>query len=286
MSKNSNLNRARKAKNDEYFTTSTSIEEELKHYKNHFKNKIILCNANDDEDSEFWKYFKALFIHLKLKKLIAISYGNDANAFEFDGNKVVTNKLEGNGSFDSSEVIQYLNEADVVVTNPPFSLLKFFLPQLMEFNKKFLIIGPLHSISVKYMFKYITAGKVWLGNTRPKEFLKMDRITTESFGNAHWFTNLDYKRRHQDLTLYKEYNNEFYPKYDDYDAIEVDKVKNIPKDYFEKMGVPLSFISGWNPDQFKIIDVLSPCIKIKNPNSGLKKPILKKKFKRLIIKRR
>lgn len=278
--KNSNLSKAKKEKNDEFYTKLTDIENELYHYWPHFKGKTIYCNCDDAKASKFFFYFSRQFEHLGLKKLITTSYNENGHGsvliYEGDknGNRIVEDseievrELKGNGDFRSPECIEFLKEADIVVTNPPFSEIRDFIAQLMEYNKQFLFIGPMNIITYKEVFPLIKENKMWLGYTNPKEFI-VNKITNKNcytnengqimakFGNIKWFTNLDIKKRHEDIILWKKYTPEEYPKYDNYDAINVDKVSQIPMDYDGIMGVPITFIDQYNPSQFKIIDALN-----------------------------
>ena len=254
MSANTNLRNAKRAKNDEFYTMLSDIENELKHYRDHFKGKVIYCNCDNPEWSNFWNYFYLNFEPLGLKKLIATFYDKDNPVYkaEYDGKEVVKTPLEGNGDFRSAECIECLEEADIVVTNSPFSLFREFIGQLMEYGKKFLIIGNENAITYKEFFPLLKDNKVWKGFNHVKEFRQPDG-TTKKFGNIAWFTNLDIKKRHEELILYKRYNPEEYPKYDNYDAINVDKVVEIPMDYEGVMGVPVSFFDKYCPEQFEII---------------------------------
>ena len=248
-----NLHKAKAVKDNEFFTRAVDIQKELQHYWKHFKNKIILLNCNDDEDSEFWKYFKALFKVIELKKLIAISYGDNATVFEYDGKEIKRTKLQGDGDFNSNECIKYLQIADVVVTNPPFSLLREYIDQLVEFNKNFIIIGPLTAIGYKDIFAHIKNNKIWIGFSNVGMKFKTKNGIIKKLIPALWYTNLDHEKRHHKLILYKTYNSREYPKFVNYNAININRTKDIPKDYYEEMGVPISFLLKWNPEQFKII---------------------------------
>lgn len=264
--KNSNLSKAKKEKNDEFYTKLTDIENELYHYWPHFKGKTIYCNCDDAKASKFFFYFSRQFEHLGLKKLITTSYNENGHGsvliYEGDknGNRIVEDseievrELKGNGDFRSPECIEFLKEADIVVTNPPFSLFREFIGQLIEYNKQFLVIGNKNAITYKEIFPLFKENKMWLGYMQPKEFiLPNGDLTNKVQGLTRWFTNLDIKKRHEDIILWKEYNAEEYPKYDNYDAINVDKVSQIPKNYNGVMGVPITFIDQYNPRQFKII---------------------------------
>jgi len=272
---NKSLHRANISKNDEFYTQLTDIEKELQYYKEYFKNKIIFCNCDDPEESNFWKYFSLNFEFLKLKKLIATHFGNGKPSYKLeivkdinkDGkiNKLDTTKtkLKQNGDFRSPECIEILKEADIVVTNPPFSLFREYIAQLIGYNKKFIIIGNQNAISYKEVFKIIKENKIWLGINHPKKFkvpisyengIKDENgINWQSLGNVCWFTNLEIKKRHEDLILYKKYNPKDYQEYENYKAINVDKINDIPMDYKGVIGVPVTFLDKYNPEQFEII---------------------------------
>lgn len=262
--KNSNLHKAKTEKNDEFYTMLTDIEKELSHYKKHFKNKIVFCNCDDPEESNFWNYFALNFEFLGLKKLISTHYEQGRPSYKLeiikdvnkDGkiNKLDTIKtpLKQNGDFRSEEAVELLKECDIVVTNPPFSLFREYIDLLVQHKKKFLVVGNNNSITYKECFKLIKDGKMWLGVNFIKNFVQPDK-SIKTFGNICWFTNLDHKKRNEEIILYKNYNKKDYPKYDNYDAINVDKVKDIPCDYDGVMGVPITFLSQFNPKQFEII---------------------------------
>ncbi len=298
MSLNKNLHQAKREKNDEFYTQLTDIEKELHHYSQHFRDKTVYCNCDDSKASQFFQYFWKKFRSLGLKKLVTTCYkNNDPESFSLhmskdsaglsvskNGGRRVSHELlgtedfplKGDGDFRSEECIEILKQADIVVTNPPFSLLREYVAQLMEYDKRFLIVGNMNAISYKEIFPLIQSNKMWLGIT-PKgrdmlfdvrseyaEELKatkkegsayriVEGVIKGRLGNAAWFTNLDHKRRHEPLILYKRYNSEDYPVYDNYDAINVDKTKDIPKDYDGAMGVPISFLDKYNPEQFEIL---------------------------------
>ena len=259
---------AKREKNDEFYTQFEDIEKELIYYKKQFKDKVIYCNCDNPHESNFFKYFIENFNDLGIKKLIATNYKsqyipvaykaeivevkNTDKVFENPKNKLTT--LKGNGDFRSDECIELLKEADIVVTNPPFSLFREYVAQLMEYKKKFLIIGNKNALTYKEIFPLIKENKIWIGFNSPNEFIRPNgTITKNVAGLTRWFTNLEVSKRHENLTLYKKYNPEEYPKYDNYDAIEVSKVAEIPYDYEGAMGVPITFIDKYNPEQFEII---------------------------------
>ncbi len=267
---NKNLHKAKENKKDEFYTQLYDIERELSHYKEHFKDKIILCNCDDPEESNFWKYFSLKFNSLGLKKLIATHYGNGKPSYKLEktNGDTIKTPLKQNGDFRSPECIEILKEADIIVTNPPFSLFREFVAQLMEYNKKFIIIGHQNAITYKEIFKLIKENKIWLGygfNGGAGHFINKHYEDYATAGNHKegmirvsgviWFTNLDIKKRHEDLILYKKYysNEEEYPKYDNYEGINVDKTQDIPADYKGAIGVPITFMDKYNPDQFEII---------------------------------
>ena len=291
MAKNENLHKAKKAKADEFYTQLSDIENECKHYWEHFKGKTILCNCDDPRVSNFFRYFSLNFEHLGLKKLIATCYKNqDINLFsqessekavyiiyegdkngnrQVDDNELEVKELQGDGDFRSKECIELLKQADIVVTNPPFSLFREYVAQLIEYDKKFLIIGHQNAITYKEIFSLIKENKMWLGygfKGGAGHFIsKYEDVATAGdhregmirVSGVTWFTNLEHNKRHEELILYKEYNPEKfpeeYPKYDNYDAIEVKKTAEIPMNYNGVMGVPITFLDKYNPEQFEIV---------------------------------
>jgi len=283
---NRNLNRARAVKNDEFYTQLFDIERELTHYKDHFFGKVVLCNCDDPWVSNFFNYFSRNFEFLRLKKLVATCYKNQerdvfsrhdserAISLEYDGdrnqnrmpdpNEIGIKPLHGDGDFRSEECVALLRQADIVVTNPPFSLFREYVNQLIEHGKKFLILGSMNAITYKEIFRHVMVDKIWLGvNNGAKKFGVPDDAEKFSdiqngkkivnMGNVGWYTNLDVAKRHENLMLYKRYSPDEYPSFDNYDAINVDKTKDIPTDYAGVMGVPISFLDKYNPDQFEII---------------------------------
>ncbi|WP_372472985.1 adenine-specific methyltransferase EcoRI family protein [Capnocytophaga sp. ARDL2] len=270
---NSNLHKAKKGKNDEFYNQLSDIENKLKHYKDHFKGKVVYCNCDAPRVSNFFHYFSHNFELLGLKKLIATCYKNqqidlfsdnssekavyliyegDKNQnFKPDDEKIEVFPLKGDGDFRSEECIELLKQADIVVTNPPFSLFREYVAQLVEYDKKFLIIGNQNAITYKEIFSLIKENKIWLGyKNGDMEFKVPDYYEPKatrywqdetgqkwrSMGNICWFTNLDHSKRHEELILYKSYHENDYPKYDNYDAVEVSKVDHIPMDYNGYMG--------------------------------------------------
>lgn len=272
-----NLTEARTSKKDEFYTQLSDIEKELKHYKEYFKGKVVFLNCDYPEESNFWKYFALNFKFLGLKKLVATHFCNGKPSYKLEKTNGDTKKtcLKQNGDFRSPECIEILKEADIIVTNPPFSLLREYIAQLMEYNKKFIIIGNINALSYKEIFKLFRENKIWLGysiHSGDREFKVPNDYPLNASGyrvdekgikyirikGVRWFTNLDYKERYEDLLiLYKIYNSEEYPKYDNYDAINVDLTKNIPCDYKGNMGVPITFMDKYNPEQFEILGMAS-----------------------------
>ena len=265
MSTNANLHKAKDAKNDEFYTQLTDVSKELMHYKQHFKDKTVLCNCDDPTLSAFWKYFHLNFSALGLKKLISTHYDKTQPTYKMeytggDDNDIevgVKTPLEGNGDFRNQECLDLLDETDIVVTNPPFSLFREYVAVLMEHEKKFLIIGNKNAITYKEFFLLLKDNKVWLGCTNVKEFLQPDG-SIKKFGNVGWFTNLDVAKRHEKLILWKHYMPEEYPSFDELpNVINVGKVAEIPADYDGLIAVPITFFDKFNPDQFEIIDGLN-----------------------------
>ena len=400
MAKNADLNKAAKAKKDEFYTQLTDIEKEMRYYKEYFANKTVFCNCDDPFESNFFKYFALNFNVLGLKKLIATCYvtspvaGEELSYYVNQGGQIsfvqsddavpvqtkdekhpyrieitevtdengdgridladveylLKNKknfltlLDGNGDFRSPECVELLKEADIVVTNPPFSLFREYVAQLIEYKKNFLIIGNINAITYKEIFPLIMEDKIWLGasiHSGDREFRVPDSYPLKAAGyrvdengtkyirvkGVRWFTNMDYKARHEDIVLYKHYTPEEYPHYDNYDAIEVGKTAEIPCDYFASvneqdnlqkildkpeeidhaltdrptdrpteqcngiMGVPITFLDKYNPDQFELVGATESEGKgfsngLWNASSGTAQPIIdgKRKYKRLFIR--
>ena len=290
MGKNAALGKARNNKEDEFYTQLSDIEKELSHYKEHFKGKTILCNCDDPRVSNFFKYFALKFDELGLKKIISTCYKNqDVDLFtqndcekavyiEYTGNPndptntdfstIEVKDLKGDGDFRSAECIELLKQADIVVTNPPFSLFREYVAQLIEYEKKFIILGNQNAITYKEIFRLFKENKIWLGYKAGDMAFKVPEYYTphetrywqdengqkwRSMGNICWFTNLDIAKRHEDLILYKTYSPDEYPNYDNYDAINVDKTSDIPLDYDGVIGVPITFLDKYSPEQFEII---------------------------------
>lgn len=291
---NASLRSAKKAKDDEFYTQRVDIENELFNYSAHFKNKVVFCNCDDPESSHFWKYLSNKFDSFGLKKLISTHYTRGTPSYSLERTSAksdpVKTPLTGDGDFRSPEAIALLEQADIVVTNPPFSLFREYVAQLIEYEKQFLIIGSMNAISYKEIFKLIKNNQLWLGIGTPKVFNQPDG-TVKKFGNIHWYTNLSHKKRNEELILYKSINDTDadYPKYDSYDAIEVSKVKDIPKDYSGPMGVPITFLSSYNPSQFEIVDGIGRYSMLHGPTEETKGTYLTKingepRYARIIIK--
>lgn len=284
---NIKLHSANKNKKDEFYTQLSDIENELRHYKQHFRGKTVLCNCDDPKISNFFKYFALKFKDLGLKRLIATCYKNqDVDLFSqnecekavyiiYDGipgidhiptaDEIEVKALKGDGDFRSQECIELLKEADIVCTNPPFSLFREYVAQLVEYKKQFLIIGHQNAIGYRDCFKLLKDNKMWLGyGFKGGATHFISKYADEAVAGNHvegmirvsgvvWFTNLEIEKRHEDLILYKSYSPEEYPKYENFDAINVDKTAEIPADYQGVMGVPLTFMDKYNPEQFEIV---------------------------------
>ena len=289
---NKNLQAAKVAKKDEFYTQLTDIEKELRHYKAHFHGKTVICNCDDPRVSNFYKYFRMQFEHLGLKRLICTCFKHqDVDLFsdhnseqavyiDYVGAEENILPLKGDGDFRSQECVELLKQADIVVTNPPFSLFREYVALLMKYEKMFLIMGDQKYMGSKEIFPLLKDNKIWLGFHSghtlfavpesyevPDFYDKNDkgRLSSNGYkfdengklwrniGSICWFTNLDHSKRHEPLILYKKYNEDDYPKYDNFDAIDVDKANNIPEDYYGIMGVPLTYLDRFCPDQFDII---------------------------------
>lgn len=308
------MQQASKAKKDEFYTQLVDIENELKHYREYFENKTVLCNCDDPFESNFFRYFAINFNFLKLKKLICTCYAgspishtelNDLPLFKKDeklpykieitevpdingdgatdlsdieillrSNKNNLTILDGDGDFRSEESIEFLKEADIVVTNPPFSLFREYITQLIEYDKEFVILGNMNAITYKGIFPIFKKNKVWYGpsiTSGDRKFYVPDNYELNASGcgidddgrkwikvkGVRWFTNLDHKKRHEKLILYKKYSPKEFPKYDNYDAINVNKTAEIPEDYSGIMGVPITFLDRYSPDQFELLGIMS-----------------------------
>ena len=263
MANNKNLTAAKKAKADEFYTMLTDVEKELKHYKSQFEGKVVYCNCDDPEESNFWKFFELNFEEYKLKKLISTHYDAEKPTYKLelfadvDGDGKITKgdiiktPLKQNGDFRSEESIELLKTADIVVTNPPFSLFREYIAQLMKYKKDFLVLGNMNAVTYKEIFPLIRDSKIWWGYNSPTDFKRPDGSIKKTV--TRWYTNIFIKKQNEELILTKTYNPKDYPKYDNYDAIEVGKVADIPKDYNGVMGVPITFLYSYNPKQFEIV---------------------------------
>ena len=358
MPGNSNLHDSSRNKQDEFYTNLQLIEDELKHYRVHFKGKRVLCNCDDPYESNFFKFFAMSFNSLGLKSLTATCYAtspvvctqldlfgndkvvvdrkrkgpgrkhqpykiviNEVTDVNGDGRvdladvewliknrKNVLTKLEGDGDFRSPECVALLDEADIVVTNPPFSLFREYMALMMEHKKQFLIIGNMNAVTYREIFPLIRDNKVWLGNKAGHFWFKVPGHYAEKatdfkidengqkwrrMGNICWFTNLDFVKRHEEMTLFRHYTPEEYPKYDNYDAIEVAKTADIPKDWDGAIGVPITFMQYYSPDQFEILGATESegvgfSAGLWDAESGIAQPMMHggKKYKRIFIRRK
>ena len=281
---NERFDNAKKNKNDEFYTRLEDIEKELEHYKEFFKGKTIFCNCDDPRVSNFFKYFALNFNNFGIKKIISTCYKNqDVDLFtqnecekavyiEYTGNPndptstdfstIEVKELKGDGDFRSQECIELLKQSDIVVTNPPFSLFREYVAQLIKYDKKFIIVGHQNAISYKEIFSLIKDNKLWLGygfKGGAAHFINTHYEDHASAGNHKegmirvsgvvWFTNLDIKKRHEEIVMYKTYSPEEFPKYENYDGMSVDKSTDIPMDYSGVIGVPITFLDKYSPDQ-------------------------------------
>lgn len=339
MAGNSNLTSSVRNKQDEFYTQLSLIENELKHYKEHFKGKTVFCNCDDPFESNFFKYFAMNFNVLGLKKLIATSYagspivGKEVGLFEEQGKEFTITKrkaykvvmaelkdvtadgredlfdvadiirhriryLKGNGGFETPESLELLAEADIVVTNPPFSRFREYMALLLQHKKQFLIIGNQNAVTYREIFPLIQNNKIWLGYNAGHFWFKVPDSYEEKktdfkidengqkwrrMGNICWFTNLDIQKRHENMILYKNYTPEEYPQYDDYEAVEVSRTAEIPCDYYGAMGVPITFIDKYNPEQFEILGLDDHRVPWVGHGPSLNGKVL---YRRIIIKRK
>jgi hypothetical protein len=291
---NRSLHAAKKARADEFYTQLPDIERELKHYRDHFHDKVVYCNCDDPRVSAFFHYFSYNFEKLGLKRLITTCYKsqerdlfsqNDSEHaiwLDYNGDtdgsgvpdpeEIGIKPLKEDGDFRSAEGIELLRQSDIVVTNPPFSLFREYVAQLMEYEKKFVVIAPWNAITYKEIFPLVKDNRLWLGygfqagnayfatppHANPGDYANgvyNAETGLVKFRNVTWFTNLDVSKRHEELVLYKTYNPTDYPAYDNYEGIEVSKVANIPRDYDGVMGVPVTFLDSYNPEQFEILGI-------------------------------
>jgi len=326
---NSGLHSAKRNKKDEFYTQLVDIERELRHYRPHFKGKVVYCNCDDPYVSAFFEYFTKNFEFLGLKKLITTCYksqrmdlfsqndSEEAIKLEYTGgapnslptpDDIGVTPLKGNGDFRSRECIDILKEADIVVTNPPFSLFSDYVAQLAAFDKKFIIIGHQNAITYKDIFPLIRANRMWLGygfKRNMAHFIAPHYEDTASDADHReglirvsgvvWYTNLDHNKRHEEMILVQRYygNEAAYPHYDNYDAIEVSKTQDLPLDYKGVMGVPITFLTKYNPRQFDIIGATESegtgfSAGLWKPESGVAQAAIngKRVYKRLFIRNR
>ena len=283
MRNNRNLHKAKKARADEFYTQYSDIEKEIQNYN--LEGKKIYLNCDDYRYSNFVKYFKDNFNKLKIAYLTASNYdiGECAYQYEYDGLEEKITALKGNGDFRSDECVELLKESDVVITNPPFSLFREYVTLLMEYNKKFLIIGGMNAITYKEIFPLIKENKLWLGYNQSGHGNTMYFEVPNDYKNEHnlivdgkvvaqvtakWFTNINHNKRHEPINLYKKYSAEEYPKYDNYDAINCDKTVDIPMDYYGVIGVPITFLDKYCPEQFEIVDAREVALNDKQRNKN------------------
>ena len=269
MASNSTLHNSKASRNDEFYTLYETVENELKHYGSHFRNRTIYCNCDDFRSSNFVKYFIDRFDEIGVRKLIASCYSQDGKGFYYIKERGIDTCgiFDGDGSFSSDECIKFLKEADVVVSNPPFSKMRDYLSMLEEHGKKYLFIGNMNAITYKEVYKLIQDNKLWLGITltglkccfKVPEWYE-SKTTYEDGGvrycrinNAIWFTNLDHDRRHDRIELQSVYDPYRHAHYDNFDGVNINKVADIPSDYEGNMGVPITFLHRYNPDQFEIV---------------------------------
>lgn len=271
MAKNSNMHAAKKNQNDEFYTQLADIESEVMRYKDQFKGKVVFCNCDDPAQSNFWKFFELNFDNFGLKKLMSTHFDENQQSYKLeiigdtDGDGKITSKdivktpLKQNGDFRSDECVELLKEADIVCTNPPFSLFREYIEQLIKYEKKFLVIGNKNAVTYKEIFKLIKDGKLCLGLTIPNKFVLPNGTVTDSVtGLCRWFTNLEIKKKPDIPILVKKYNPKDYPQYDNYAAINVNKIKDIPYDYQGVMGVPITILGLQYSDGYiHLLDELS-----------------------------
>ncbi len=292
---NTSLHFAKKNKNDEFYTQYSDIEKEVKYYKEDLKNKIVYCNC-DTINSNFYKYFRNNFHQLQLKELIISNYSEGYDSFytRYDGKTTTTNYLMGNGSFDSDECIELLKESDIIITNPPFSLMREYISLMLDYNKKFLIIATLNVTSYKEIFPLIQNNELFLGSyygdmnfkvpdyyepRKTRFWIDKNNQKWRSLGNVIWVQNIMNIKENDYIELTESYDENLHFKYDNYDAINVDKLKLIPKDHYGVMGVPITFLTKYNQNQFEIV-------KFRKGNDEKDLRVNgKDKFSRILIKR-
>lgn len=318
-SANANLHKAKDAKNDEFYTQLTDVSKEMMYYKEHFKDKIVFCNCDDPTWSAFWRYFHLNFTELGLKKLISTHYVKEETTYKMeytggDDNDIeigVKTPLEGNGDFRNRECLDLLDECDIVVTNPPFSLFREYVAVLMEHKKKFIILGNMNALTYKEIFPLIRDNQLWYGasiHSGDRKFYVPDNYPLEAAGcgvdedgkryirvkGVRWYTNMDYSARHEELKLWKTYNESEFPKYENYDAININKYSEIPVDYNGVMGVPITILDFYCPEQFDILGIsaswdetdIMKCLKLSETHRHV--PIMngKEMYRRIFIRKK
>lgn len=318
-SANANLHKAKDAKNDEFYTQLTDVSKEMMYYKEHFKDKIVFCNCDDPTWSAFWRYFHLNFAELGLKKLISTHYVKEEATYKMeytggDDNDIeigVKTPLEGNGDFRNQECLDLLDECDIVVTNPPFSLFREYVAVLMEHKKKFIILGNMNALTYKEIFPLIRDNQLWYGasiHSGDRKFYVPDNYPLEAAGcgvdedgkryirvkGVRWYTNMDYSARHEELKLWKTYNESEFPKYENYDAININKYSEIPVDYNGVMGVPITILDFYCPEQFDILGIsaswdetdIMKCLKLSETHRHV--PIMngKEMYRRIFIRKK
>ena len=301
---NTNLRKAAKVKNDEFYTQYEDIENEVMKYRKQFKDKIVYLPCDDpaEKKSEFWSFFVNNFDAFGLKKLIATHFDENGRAYKIwidsdlnndgwiDDADALQEDLKGNGDFRSEECVEILKECDIVCTNPPFSLFRELIDLIMTHNKQFLIIGNKNAYAYKEIFTLIKNNKIWTGYNAVHNFIQPDG-NIKKFGNIGWFTNLQSKKRNEELILTKTYNEIDFPYLDNYNAINVSRVVNIPKDFDGYMAVPITFIDKYNPNQFEIFGITNTGEKnpgIRLPNTAHGRPLLngKELYIRILIRKK
>lgn len=281
---NIRLRQAQKNRYDEFFTQIEDIDAEIAHYIEYLRDKTIFCNCNDYEETNFYRYFKDNFLRLELKKLIATKYeitGKPSYKIEICNDLIVKKMpLKCNGDFRSDECIELLKQSDIIITNPPFSLLQEYIMQLTSFNKKFIILGNINAVTYKRVFPLIIANKLFVHKNNNKSNMSFINSSKQKIdlGGCRWFTNININLKNSFLNLCKEYIPEKYPKYDNSDIINVNKVSDIPADYDGIIGVPITFLDKYNNNQFEIVGC-STTNKLKLYING------KEFYKRLFIKK-
>lgn len=318
-SANANLHKAKDAKNDEFYTQLTDVSKEMMYYKEHFKDKIVFCNCDDPTWSAFWRYFHLNFAELGLKKLISTHYVKEEATYKMeytggDDNDIeigVKTPLEGNGDFRNRECLDLLDECNIVVTNPPFSLFREYVAVLMEHKKKFIILGNMNALTYKEIFPLIRDNQLWYGasiHSGDRKFYVPDNYPLEAAGcgvdedgkryirvkGVRWYTNMDYSARHEELKLWKTYNESEFPKYENYDAININKYSEIPVDYNGVMGVPITILDFYCPEQFDILGIsaswdetdIMKCLKLSETHRHV--PIMngKEMYRRIFIRKK